>query len=167
MSLLAIKIAPDEVLRQKAKPIRSISDSIRKLANDMLETMHFASGVGLAAPQVGVSLRLVVVEVPEEEPLFLVNPLVLSREGSYEVTEGCLSIPGYRGEIQRSEKVTVRYRDLDGNTRQVTATELLAQALEHEIDHLDGVLYTDHLQSPDKLRKIEPDPDNVGEAAAA
>ncbi len=158
MSFLPIRVVPDPVLRRKAKRIRAIDESIQKLADDMLETMQAAPGAGLAAPQVGVSLRLIVIQIPEEEPIVLINPEITAREGEREVTEGCLSIPGYRGDIKRSVTVKVRGRDRQGNLRRLKATELLAQALEHEIDHLDGVLFTDHLESPDKLYKIEPEP---------
>jgi len=149
---------PDPVLRQKAKRVRNVDRSIQKLADDMLETMQAASGVGLAAPQVGAPLRLIVIQLPEEEPFALVNPEVVSTKGEREVTEGCLSIPGYRGEIKRAVAVTVKGRNRDGKQTRLKATELLAQALEHEIDHLNGVLYTDHLESPDKLYEIEPEP---------
>lgn len=158
MAVLTIRALPNSVLRQRAKRVREIDGSIQKLVDDLLETMHHASGVGLAAPQVGVPLRVAVIQLSEEdEPLVLVNPQVVKRSGEREVEEGCLSIPGYRGEIKRSVSITVKGRDRKGREVRVKATELLAQALEHEIDHLNGVLYVDHLESRDKLYKLEPE----------
>ena len=123
----------------------------------MLETMHAASGVGLAAPQVGVPLRVIVIGMPGEEYIALINPQIVRRTGERLVNEGCLSIPGYVGEIKRAESVRVKGRDQNGKEIRIKADELLAQALEHEIDHVNGVLYIDHLESMDKLRKIEPE----------
>lgn len=112
----------------------------------------------MAAPQIGVSLRLCVLHMSEdEEPIILINPEVVKRIGEREVPEGCLSIPGYQGKIKRAVEVTVKGLDLEGKPVRLKARELLAQALEHEIDHLDGVLYTDRLESPDKFYKIKPE----------
>ncbi|MDM8000542.1 MAG: peptide deformylase, partial [Dehalococcoidia bacterium] len=147
------------VLRRKAKRISALDGKIQKLIDDMLETMPAASGVGLAAPQVGVSLRLVVIGMPGEEPLVLINPEVVKKSGEREVDEGCLSVPGYRGKVKRSEAVTVKARDRNWKERRYKGTELFGQVLEHEIDHLDGVLYIDHLASPDDLYSIEPEED--------
>ena len=122
----------------------------------MIETMHDAPGVGLAAPQVGFSLRIVVIGLPDKEDIALINPEVVRRKGERVVNEGCLSIPGYMGKIKRSESVTVKGRDRSGKEIRIKGEELLAQALEHEIDHLNGVLYIDRLESKDDLRKIEP-----------
>lgn len=156
MSVLPIRIAPDPVLRQKAKRIRNIDISLERLIDDMLETLPAASGVGLAAPQVGISLQLAVIWLPEEEePIVLVNPEVIRKSGERTVEEGCLSIPGYRGEITRAASVTVKARDRKLKEFRLKATGLLAQALEHEIDHLNGILYIDHLESPDRLYRIE------------
>ena len=157
MAVVDIKVVPDPVLRQKAKRIRSIDNSVQKLISDMLETMRAASGVGLAAPQVGVSLRLAVIGIPEEEDIVLINPEIVRKSGERLVEEGCLSIPGYIGQISRAESVTVKGRDRNGREIRIKADELLAQALEHEIDHLDGVLYIDHLDDSDNLRKITPE----------
>jgi len=154
MAILPIRVLPDPVLRQKSKRVRSVDDSIRKLINDMLETMRAAQGVGLAAPQVGTLLRVIVVGVPEEE-ITLINPQVVRRKGERLVNEGCLSLPGYVGELKRAELVTVKGLNPDGKEIRIKAEELLAQALEHEIDHLNGVLYIDQLESMDKLHKIE------------
>jgi peptide deformylase len=156
MAVLPIRTLPDPVLRQKAKRVRTIDGSVKKLIADMLETMHADPGrVGLAAPQVGVSLRVVVIGIPGEEDIILVNPEIVRKKGKRLVTEGCLSVPGYVGQISRAESVTAKGRDLSGKERRIKAEGLLAQALEHEIDHLNGLLYIDHLESMDELRKIE------------
>jgi len=152
-----IRVLPDPVLRQKAKRVRTIDSSVKKLIENMRETMHSSGGVGLAAPQIGVPLRVIVIGIPEEEDIALVNPEVVRRRGERTVNEGCLSVPGYFGEIKRAESVTVKGLDPSGKEIRIKATELLAQVLEHEIDHLNGVLYIDHLESIDKLRSIEPD----------
>jgi len=157
MTTIPIRIAPDPVLKQKSKRVRTIDGSIRKLIDNMLETMHAAPGIGLAASQIGVPLRVIVIGIPGEEDIALINPHVVRRTGERLVNEGCLSVPGYIGEIKRAESVTVKGRDLNGKEIRIKANELLAQALEHEIDHLNGVLYIDHLESMDKLRKIEPE----------
>ena len=157
MTIIPIRIAPDLVLRQKSKRVRSIDGSILKLISNMLETMHSVSGVGLAAPQIGVPLRVIVIGIPEEEDIALVNPGLVRRKGERLINEGCLSIPGYVGQIKRAESVTVKGRDPNGKEMRIKADGLLAQALEHEIDHLNGVLYIDYLESMDKLRKIEPE----------
>jgi len=163
MAVLQLRFAPDPVLRQKAKRVRNIDSSIERLIDDMLETMHAASGMGLAAPQVGVPLQLAIIEVPEEEELIvLINPQIVKKSGERLVEEGCLSIPGYRGDIKRAVSVTVKGRNRQGKEIRLKATELLAQALEHEIDHLNGVLYIDYLESPDKLFRIEPEENDGG-----
>ena len=157
MAVLPIRLLPDPVLRQKAKRIRYVDRSIQRLIEDMFETMHAAPGVGLAAPQVGIPLRVAVISVPDEEDIVLINPQIVRKTGERLVNEGCLSVPGYVGEIKRAEKVTVKGRDRNGKEIRIKADELLAQALEHEIDHLNGVLYIDHLDSMDKLHKIAPE----------
>jgi peptide deformylase len=157
MAIIPIREAPDPVLRQKSKRVRSIDESIHRLIDDMLETMHSAGGVGLAAPQLGTPLRVIVIGIPEEEDMVLINPEVVRRTGERVVDEGCLSIPGYIGQIKRAESVRVKGRDQNGKEIRIKASELLAQALEHEIDHLNGVLYIDYLDSMDKLRKLEPE----------
>lgn len=128
----------------------------------MLETLPAVAGVGLAAPQIGVSLRLAVIQLPDEEPIVLINPEVIRTLGERTVEEGCLSIPGYRGEITRSAGVTVKSRDRQGKEFRLKATDLLAQALEHEIDHLNGILFVDHLESQDKLFRIDPEEEDIG-----
>ena len=157
MALLNMRTLPDPVLRQKARRVSKIDDSLQKLIDDMIETMRNANGVGLAANQVGVLQRVVVLEIPEEEQVrVLINPEIIRREGERVVEEGCLSIPGYRGELTRSLKVRVRALDRDGKPVRIKAEGLLAQALEHETDHINGTLYIDHLESADKLWKLEP-----------
>jgi peptide deformylase len=159
MAVLKIRCVPDPVLRRKAKRISALDAKIQKLIDDMLETMPAASGVGLAAPQVGVSLRLVVIGMPGEEPIVLINPEVVKRSGEREVDEGCLSVPGYRGKVKRSEAVTVKARDRSWKERRHKGSELLGQVLEHEIDHLNGVLYIDAIENPEDLYSIEPEED--------
>lgn len=157
MAMRIMRHLPDPVLRQKAKRVPTIDSSIQRLIDDMVETMQQANGVGLAAPQVGVSLRVVVVQMPGEEPMAIINPKIVKRAGEREVTEGCLSLPGYAGEIKRSVSVIVKGQDRQGKAIRLKATELMAEALEHELDHLNGILYVDHLESQDKLHKIEPE----------
>jgi len=156
MAIIPIHIVPNPVLRQKSKRVRIIDGSIHKLIENMRETMHSAPGVGLAAPQVGVPLRVIVIGIPGQEDMALINPQIIRRTGERTVTEGCLSVPGYIGEIKRSVLVKVKGRDQNGKEIRIKGEELLAQALEHEIDHLNGALYIDYLESTDKLRKIEP-----------
>lgn len=160
MAVLPIRTFPDPVLKQKAKRVRTVDSSIKKLIRDMLETMHAEPGrIGLAAPQIGVPLRVIVIGLPEEEDLVIINPEIVRRKGERLVDEGCLSVPGYLGQIKRAESVTVKGRDQDGKEIRIKAEGLLAQALEHEIDHLNGTLYLDHLESMDQLRKVEPEPE--------
>jgi peptide deformylase len=156
MAILPICHFPDDsVLRLKAKRVSKIDGSIQRLIDDMVETMKQANGVGLAAPQVGVSLRVIVLQMPGEEPMAVINPEIVRHNGEQEVTEGCLSVPGYFGEIERSASVTVKGRDRQGKAIRIKGTGLMAEALEHEIDHLNGNLYIDHIQSQDKLHKVE------------
>ncbi len=156
MAVLPIRTLPDPVLRQKAKRVKTIDPSVSKLIKNMLETMRKASGVGLAAPQVGVPLRVVVIEVPDQEPICLVNPQIVRKSGERIIEEGCLSIPGYVGQVCRAVSVTAKGLDPKGKEVRVKGTDLLAQALEHEINHLNGVLYIDQLTSPDTFHKVEP-----------
>ena len=152
-----IRVYPDPVLRQKSKRVKHIDGAIARLIDDMVETMHEVGGVGLAAPQVGTPLRVVVIELPGEETLVLVNPEIVKRSGERQVEEGCLSIPGYRGEIKRSEKVTAKGLDRRGREIRIKGEGLLAQVLEHEIDHLNGITYIEHLESIDNLSQVAPD----------
>ena len=155
MTVRPIRYLGDPVLRRPAKKVRRVDDSIRRLIEEMTESMIAAQGVGLAAPQIGVGLRIVVFALPDEDPFALVNPTVVRRSGERRLEEGCLSVPGYRGSITRSMKVTVK--GLNAQGREVRLKEedsLLAQALEHETDHVNGVLYVDRLDSPDDLVKL-------------
>ena len=156
MAVKTIRQIPDPILRRKTKRVLKIDKSVIELVEDMMDTLEKSDGAGLAAPQIGVSLRVAVLWMPEEEPFAIINPEVLKRIGEREVEEGCLSLLGYQGKIKRSVSVTVKCLDIEGKPLRIKATELLAQALEHEIDHLNGVLYIDHLESPDKLYKLEP-----------
>jgi len=165
MAIRTMRHLPDPVLRQKAKRVSVIDSSIQRLIDDMVETMQQANGVGLAAPQIGVSLRVVVVQMPGEEPIAIINPKMVKRAGEREVTEGCLSVPGYAGEIKRSLSVTVKGQDRQGKAIRLKGTGLMAEALEHELDHLNGILYVDHLESQDKLHKIEPETGDGGREA--
>lgn len=149
---------PDPVLRQKAKRVPKIDASIHALIQDMIESMYAAHGVGLAAPQIGVSLRVIVIGLPDEEPFALINPEIVKATGQRRVEEGCLSVPGYRAELTRSKVVVAKGLDASGKPVRIKARDnLLAQALEHEIDHINGILYIDHLPSLDALIKIEPE----------
>ena len=159
MTVLPILKYPDPVLCRKAKRVSRIDESLNRLIDDMIETMYQASGAGLAAPQVGVSLKIAVIGLPNEDVIVLVNPEVVKKSGERMVIEGCLSVPGYRGEIKRAEKVTVKALDRNGKAFRIKADDLLAEVLEHEIDHLNGILYIDHLESTEKLEKIEMDED--------
>ena len=156
MAILPIcRFPQDPVLRQKAKRVSRLDNSIQRLIDDMVETMQQANGVGLAAPQVGVSLRVIVLQMPEDEPMAIINPEIVKHLGEQEVNEGCLSVPGYFGEIKRAASVMVKGRDRQGKAIRIKATGLMAEALEHEIDHLNGTLYIDHVENQDKLHKIE------------
>jgi len=156
MAVLQIRTLPDPVLRQKAKRVTRIDDSIQKLIDDMIDTLRAdPNRAGLAASQVGVLLRIAVIELPEQELITLINPEIVKKEGERIVQEGCLSIPGYFGEIKRAEMVKVKAKDRYGKQFRLKAEGLLAQALEQEIEHLDGVLYIDHLESEEKLFEAE------------
>jgi len=157
MAVLPIQVFPTRVLKQRAKRIKNIDGPVQKLVRDMLETMHAVPGrVGLAAPQVGVPLRVIVIGIPEEEDIVLINPEIVRRKGERVIDEGCLSLPGFFANITRSEVVTVKGLDQNGKEVRIKAEGLLAQALEHEIDHLNGTLYIDHLDSIEKLQKVAP-----------
>ncbi len=158
MATLPIRTLPDPILKQKAKRVRTIDGSIKKLIRDMIETMHSDPvRVGLAAPQIGVPLRVIVIGIPEEEDIAIINPEIVRRRGERSIDEGCLSVPGYFGQIKRAESVTVKGRDQNGKEIRIKAEGLLAQVLEHEIDHLNGVLYLDHLESKDQLHMVKPE----------
>ncbi len=155
MAVLQIRTLPDPMLRQKAKRVTRIDKSIQKLIDDMIDTLRAdPNRAGLAAPQVGVLLRIAVIEVPEQELITLINPEIVKKEGERIVQEGCLSIPGYFGEIKRAITVKVKAKDRHGKEFRLKGEGLLAQALEQEIEHLDGVLYIDHLESSEKLFEV-------------
>jgi peptide deformylase len=161
MSVLPIRIAGDPVLRQKAKRVSRVDGSIQRLIDEMIETMRAAPGVGLAAPQVGVSLRVVVIETPDDGLIPLINPEFVKRTGQRRLMEGCLSVPGYQAEVPRSNTVTVKGLDREGKDVRIKAVDsLLAQALEHEIDHINGILYIDYLTSVDELIPVRPSIDD-------
>ena len=154
MTVLRLRVLPDPILRRQANKIGKIPPRMKKFTEDLVETMHAEQGVGLAANQVGSLQKVAVIQLPDwEEPLVLINPEIVRAEGEREVEEGCLSIPGYRGMVKRSEKVRAKALGLDGKVIRITAEGLLAQALEHETGHLNGNLYVDHLVSADQLWK--------------
>lgn len=158
MAIRKIVCVPDPILRQKAKKIKDIDFPLRVLIEDMIETVKASNGAGLAAPQVGESIRLIVINTFEDsEPTALINPQVVRQEGSRKIQEGCLSVPGYYGEVTRSEIVKVKALDKDGKKINIKATGLTAQALEHEIDHLEGILYIDYIKDKGELHKIDPE----------
>ena len=160
-NILPIRRAGDPVLREKARRVRRPDDSISKIIEDMWVTMYDAPGVGLAAPQVGIPLKIVVIHVPDHEPFALLNPEIVKRSGERQVDEGCLSVPGFRGEIQRSLKVLVKGMDpVTGKEVRIRAeNDLLAECLEHEIDHINGIMYIDYLDGPDALVPLEDAPE--------
>jgi peptide deformylase len=145
-------VFPDPILRKKCRVVRRIDDKVTELANDMIETMDAAGGVGLAANQVGALQRVVTLHLPgDEDAIVLINPEVRETEGEREIIEGCLSFPGLEGMVTRSVTVKARWLDENGSKIKVTAEELFAQAIEHEVDHLNGILYVDHLLAHEKL----------------
>ncbi len=145
MGLLEIRVLGDPILRQETKPVGEITDELRRLADDMFETMHVAQGIGLAAPQVGRTERLTVVDV-DNNPLVLFNPEILVADGKpAKGEEGCLSIPDIYAQVERPSHVVVRALDRDGKQFEVEGTEMLARCLQHEIDHLHGKLFIDYL----------------------
>jgi peptide deformylase len=169
MAVLDLVYEGDERLRKKAVKIRHVDDGIRKLADDMWETMKAEHGVGLAAPQVGVGLRLIMVHVPadydEDDPteysFRLANPEIIKSFGRQVGTEGCLSIPGWLGDVPRAEAVTVKAIDMNGRPIRIKAENHLAVVLQHEIDHLDGILYTDRVEDRSTLRRITEEDDDL------
>ena len=156
MAVLPIRIYPDPVLRAKCREVTEFDDRLRKLVRDMIETMHAAPGIGLAAPQVGVELRVAVLDLSVgEDPSqvhTLVNPRIVHREGLETDVEGCLSLPGITDKVDRPLRVKVEAVDPKGQPVEIVAEDWLARALSHEIDHLDGVLFVDHLRGLRKER---------------
>ena len=172
MAKLEVKRDPDPILREKAKRIKTFDGNLRKLAADMLETMHENAGVGLAAPQIGLSVRLFVAEyVPDKEEIqdgergfkvTLCNPEIVKSSDEVEsMLEGCLSIPGWVGEVPRHVSVTVKAQTPEGKEVRLKADHYFARVLQHEIDHLNGVLFTDRIVDIKTLHKIEPEMDEA------
>jgi peptide deformylase len=149
MAILNILHFPDPRLRKKAEPIVEVTDDIRQLADDMLETMYDAPGIGLAANQVNVQKRLIVIDISEDksEPLILINPEILDKQGEREYEEGCLSVPEAYETVVRADTVTIKAVNRDGEPFEFSAEGLLATCVQHEIDHLDGKLFVDYLSN--------------------
>jgi peptide deformylase len=154
MATLEILHFPDERLRTLAVPVEQFDDELRRLLDDMFETMYAAPGIGLAATQVNVHKRAIVIDVSEDKnrPLALVNPEILRREGEEEMDEGCLSVPGFFERVRRAERVRVKACDADGSPMELEADGLLAVCIQHEIDHLDGKLFVDYLSQLKRQR---------------
>jgi peptide deformylase len=156
MAIRQIRYNGDEILRKKSRKVEKVDDNIRILLDDMLETMHEANGVGLSAVQVGILKRVVVIDLYDgSKPLKLVNPEIIKEKGNQEVEEGCLSFPNQFAKVDRPEEVTVKALDENGKSITIKGKELLAQALCHEIDHLNGTLFVD-LMIPGTLEYIDP-----------
>lgn len=157
MAILSILEYPDPRLRKKALPVAKVDSSIQTLIDDMFETMYVSRGVGLAATQVDVQSRIVVIDISEtkESPICLINPEIIAKEGIQFENEGCLSVPAFYDRVERALKVTVRALDKTGKSFELEAEDLLACCLQHEIDHLDGILFVDHLSrlKQDRARK--------------
>ena len=154
MAILTILEFPDPRLRTKATPVVAVDDTLRALIRDMFETMYAAPGIGLAATQVNVHQRLLVVDVSADksEPLALINPEILEKDGVIVSDEGCLSVPGYYEEVERAEHIRVRFLDRDGVAQEMQAEGLLAVCIQHETDHLDGKLFVDYLSEAKRQR---------------
>ncbi len=147
MAIRNLRYEGEEILRKKSREIEVIDDKIKELANDMMETMHKWDGLGLAGPQVGVLKRIIVIDLYEEGMQFtLINPVIVKQKGTQEVDEGCLSFPNKFGKVERPKEVVVEALNIDGKKVRLKAKDLLAQALCHEIDHLNGVLFTDKVK---------------------
>lgn len=156
MSILDVVIFPDERLRTVAQPVERVNDSIRAIVDDMFDTMYQEEGIGLAAPQVAIQQRIITIDIDGEKQnqLVLINPEIIESSGETGIEEGCLSIPGFRGLVPRKEKVTVKALNRDGEEFTLKADGLLAICIQHEIDHLNGVLFVDYL-SPLKRQRIK------------
>ena len=155
VAILEVLYYPDARLRKIAVPVETVDESCRILAKDILQTMYENKGIGLASTQVNVQKRLVVIDLSEDknEPIYLINPEILSSEGSEESQEGCLSVPEYYDTVIRAERITYRFQDLEGKVIESEADGLLSVCIQHEIDHLDGKLFIDYL-SPLKRRRL-------------
>ena len=156
MAIRNLRYDGDEILRKRSREIEVIDDKIKELAEDMMETMHKWDGLGLAGPQVGVLKRIIVIDLYEEGMQFtLINPVIIKEKGVQNVEEGCLSFPNKFGKVERPKEVVVEALDLDGKKVKLKAKDLLAQALCHEIDHLNGILFTDKVE-PGTLEVVKP-----------
>lgn len=149
MAVLKIMKYGSDVLRTVAQPVEEITDEIKQIAQDMIETMYSSGGVGLAAPQVGIPRRIIVMDPDPNDPsiraVVLINPEIVEREGELSIEEGCLSVPDVRGDVKRSQKVVVEALNLDGTKVRIEATDIHARILQHEIDHLNGKIFVEHL----------------------
>jgi len=154
VALRQLRTEGDEILRKKAKPVKDINDKILALLDDMLETLHDRNGVGLAAPQIGVLKRIAIID-NEDDFYELINPVIVATEGTQVSDEGCLSVPGLHGDVERPMKITVEAQNRNGDTITVEAEEYLASIFCHEIDHLDGVLYLDKATNVRQIEKNE------------
>jgi len=154
LSILTILEFPDERLRKLAAPVKTVDSSIKKLVDDMLETMYESRGVGLAATQINVHQRVIVIDVSEEKdaPLCLINPEIIEKDGVKESEEGCLSVPGFFEKVSRAEHIRVKALDKEGQPFEFEARELLAVCVQHEMDHLNGKLFVDYLSSLKRQR---------------
>lgn len=162
MAIREIRTEGDEVLRKVCKPVEKMTPSLKELIGDMYDTLYDADGVGLAAPQVGIRKRIVVIDVGDGHQYTLINPVIVSQEGSQTGEEGCLSVPNKAGVVTRPQKVTVRALDADMKEFTLTGEDLLARAICHELDHLDGILYVDKVEG--KLIDLEqPEDEEDGE----
>lgn len=156
MAILDILLYPDKRLRTVAKPVEKVDEVIKKLVDDMFETMYVAPGIGLAATQVNVHQQIIVIDVSEhsDQPLCLINPVIIDEEGTETCDEGCLSVPEIYETVERSKKITVKAMDQNGDEYTMQADEMLAVCIQHEMDHLKGKLFVDYL-SPLKLQRIK------------
>ncbi len=160
MSILSIYVFGADVLRQKAKPAKSVDNSIITLVYDMFDTMRNANGIGLAANQVGVLQRIITIDISDTDegkgtkPLVLINPEVIKEDGEWVMEEGCLSVPDIREEVTRAASIRLGFRDINFHEHEIDAHGLLARVILHEIDHLDGILFTDHL-NPTRRRQMK------------
>lgn len=161
MAVREVIFADNPILRKKSKKVKNFGEALQVLIDDMVQTMHAANGLGLAAPQIGVLERVIVIQLPEDEEdpqsgkLFaLCNPQIVRAVGEEEGEEGCLCLPGYAGEVKRATSVTVKAQDRRGKKVRIKAEGFLARVFQHETDHLDGILYIDRVDSPDKIRRI-------------
>lgn len=155
MARRKLYLVGDPLLRQKAKKVPHIDGSIQNLIDDMLETMREEHGAGLAAPQVGVGLRVLTLALEDEEVIAVVNPSLVKCSNPLRVEEACLSVPGYWGELTRYDQAVIKGLDREGKEIRIKGSGRLAQALQHELDHLDGVLYVDRLESPEDLHQVD------------